>query len=324
MEKLQFTKESFTNYRSFQTDETGPGNGHKQDKRPGNFATYLTLFQSGLYRINDLNCYYDSPHVFKPNYTGQFSINFTRKGYFTFESFRRLEEEYASRIMLEKPGCEFKFIQQMPGDGGCTVFSFTDEGFELLREQYPLRKTPFFSNDSAFSTVITADASADLLHYKILQRVSGQGIDRFEIDCLVAELTEAVVHLLLGQKSHDGLPENTKKHHIGTIERAKEYLLEHFTQEVSLQDLARHCYVSPFHFTRLFKLFYGYSPFSYLQQVRLKQAEMLIRNTELPVADVCFRSGFKRLDYFSSTFAKQYALSPAKYRAKACSRRVSQ
>jgi transcriptional regulator GlxA family with amidase domain len=202
------------------------------------------------------------------------------------------------------------------------VFSFTDEGFELLREQYPLRKTSFFSDDSAFSTVITADASADLLHYKILQRVSGQGIDRFEIDCLVAELTEAVVHLLLGQKSQDGLPERTKKYHIGTIERAKEYLLEHFTQEVSLQDLARHCYVSPFHFTRLFKLFYGYSPFSYLQQVRLKHAEMLIRNTELPVADVCFRSGFKRIDYFSSIFAKQHALSPAKYRAKACSRRV--
>jgi AraC family transcriptional regulator len=319
---MLLTKESFTNYRNFEAGGLEQSENQARRDKPQNFSTYLTLYESNLYRINDLNCYYDAAHVFKPNFTGNFSINFTRKGYFTFQTFRRLEEEYASRIMLEKPGCVFKFVQQEPGEGGCTVFSFSQEGYELIKERYPLKESSFFTNRNAFSTILSADATADFLHYEILYRLRFGAVDHLEIDCLVTELVEAVVRLLLGQKALSGLPLNTKHHHLRTLERAKDYLIHHFTQEVTLQELARHCYVSQFYFTRLFRQFCGYSPFHYLQQIRLKYAETLIRKSNLPVADVCFNSGFKRLDYFSSAFAKQFGSSPTKYRANTRNRIV--
>jgi AraC-like DNA-binding protein len=322
MQEAQLTKESFTNYRYFEQDVIEPGENQRSNGKPQDFITYLTLFESDLYRINDLNCHYNSRHVFIANYTENFSINFTRKGYFSFKTFRRVEEEYASSIMLEKPGCEFQFVQEEPGEGGCTVFSFTDEGYKYIKERFPLKEIPFFTNQNAFSSVITANAAADFLLYRILNRLQQQGIDRLEIDCLVNDLVEAVIYLLLGHKPLPNLPFSIKRHHHRTIERAKDYLIHHFTQDVTLQELAQYCYVSHFHFTRLFKQFCGYSPFNYLQQIRLTYAETLIRTTDLPIADVCFRSGFKRLDYFSSAFAKQFGTAPTKYRLATDARKI--
>lgn len=317
MGKTVSFKESFTNFCNYF------GNDPLEVARPApgvkrkNFITYLTLFQSDLYRINDLDCYNDQGHVFTPNYTTQFSINFTRKGYFTFKTYRRLGEEYASCIMLEKPGCEFRFVQEAPGEGGCTVFSFTNECYDLIRELFSLKETEFFRNENAFSTIVVADAAADFLHYKIFTRLQHGQPEHLEMDCLVAEFVEAVINLSHGQDSQPVIPASLRRYHFPTIERAKEYLVTNFTKDVTLKELAKACFVSQFYFTRIFKQFCGCSPFHYLQQIRLKYAETLLLETKQPVADIGFQSGFRRLDTFSSAFAKTYGASPSQYRLKA-------
>ena len=313
MEQLQLTKESFTNYSYFESSDP---THNKSAKNNNIFVTYLTVFQSEHYCINDLNCCYDSQHIFKPTYTCRFSINLTRCGYFTFKTYRRLEEEYTSRIMLEKPGCEFKFIQQVPGSGGCTVLSFTEEGYALLNDLYSLQSIAFFSNPDWFSVVLSADASTDLLHYYILQHIRKRNGNRLETECLVAELIDNIMQLLMGNKPCNGLLNNKDRYHLKTLERAKEYMLDCYTEDIALNDLASYCYISPFYFTRVFKQLCGCSPFNYLQQVRLKQAEIMLRTTDMPVADISFKSGFNRLDYFSSAFRKQFELSPSKYRVR--------
>src|SRR4028118_46755 len=165
MKEGQLSKESFADYRYFESEENSSSAQALLANTPKNFVTYLTLFESDLYCINDLNCYYDSQHIFKPTITGRFSMNFTRKGYFTFETYKRLEEEFASRIMLEKPGCEFRFVQRLPGEGACTVFSFTAQAYDLIQERYPLKETAFFSDPDMFSIIMAASAEADLLHH---------------------------------------------------------------------------------------------------------------------------------------------------------------
>jgi AraC-like DNA-binding protein len=78
--------------------------------------------------------------------------------------------------------------------------------------------------------------------------------------------------------------------------------------------LAEYCYVSPFHFSRLFKTFTSASPHQFLLTVRLKQAELLLRNTTQPVADVAFSSGFNSIEHFTAAFKQKYKCPPAKYR----------
>jgi AraC family transcriptional regulator len=105
-----------------------------------------------------------------------------------------------------------------------------------------------------------------------------------------------------------------KKNHLLTIERAKEYITQHFSDDISLQDIAAHCYVSPFHFSRIFKTFTSFAPHRFLLSIRLQHAEMLLRDTSLPVTDIAFSSGFNSIEHFSAAFRQQYKLSPALFR----------
>lgn len=277
-------------------------------------VTYLPLIISDLYSIYDFNSHCVERFTMPHGYTAQFCINFTRSGYFTFTSYRRSDEEYTSRVLVEKPGCEFTLIQEHAGAGSCTVIRFTEEAYEAIKERFGLKEVSFFSNPNMFAIMLAASPEADYLHYTILKALAGKNYCKLEIDSLVLELVEAVMKTFTGNYIEQMLSESNKRHHLRTIERAKEYLLENFPNDISLQELAQHCYVSPFHFTRLFKQVCTYSPFYFLQQIRLKHAETMLRTTELPIADICFRSGFNRLDYFSTTFAKKYAVPPSKYK----------
>jgi AraC family transcriptional regulator len=271
------------------------------------------LFSSELYTIADFSSHYTQRKHIGSGYTGEFCINFPRQGYYLFQSLKREHEEYNSQVLIEKPGCEFKLTQQVPGTGSCTMFLFTETIYKAITEQYQLQDYSFFSNENIFSLLLKASPEAEYLHHRILQQVLYQETPQLETDRLVMEMVDAVMKLL-SIPSITPLPENYKKHHLTTIERAKEYLFENFTNDISLLELSRYCFVSVFHFSRLFKQFTGYSPYQYLRQVRLRHAAQLIRTTNLPVTDICFQSGFNRLDHFSSAFGREYGVAPSKYK----------
>jgi AraC family transcriptional regulator len=278
-----------------------------------------TLFTSELYTIVDFTCYTSAKHVFQSAYTPVFCINIPRKGYFTFHTFRQVQEEFTGRILIEKPGCEFKLKQQQPGAGGCTIIRFTDHAYEEIREKYKLKDVGFFSSNNLFSHILTSTAEADYYHKAILDNLSLPNPDKLQIDTLVVELADTVMQALTGKKTNLQITESNKRNHLRTIERAKEFMLENYSTDISLHQLAQHCYVSPFHFCRLFKQFSTYSPFRYLQELRLKHAETLLRTTGLPVTDICFRCGFSRLDYFSAVFTKRYGVAPSRYKLQGVS-----
>jgi AraC-like DNA-binding protein len=79
-------------------------------------------------------------------------------------------------------------------------------------------------------------------------------------------------------------------------------------------EIARHSHISVFHFSRLFKQFTSSNPYQFLIDVRLKHAALLLRNTSLPVTQICFESGFNSFEHFILSFSKHYGTSPSKYR----------
>jgi AraC family transcriptional regulator len=283
-----------------------------------NEAQRSVLFTSDYYSVVDFHSFCDTRTTFKVSVSESFCINFTRSGYLTFDAFKRTHDEYNTCILVEKPGCEFTLTQQNPGASTCTVFRFTEIAYEEILNRYRLKGTSFFSNPDLFSTLIFGTPEIEYLYNNIRQTIEKRNLDKLELDSLVMEMAGLVVSAI-GGRSVNILPENQKKNHFRTIERAKEYIMENFTSDISLHDLAKYCHVSPFHFSRLFKQFSNYSPYQYLQHIRLKHAETLLKTTALPITDVCFRSGFNRLDYFSAAFTKKYTLSPSKYKLRIAS-----
>ena len=82
----------------------------------------------------------------------------------------------------------------------------------------------------------------------------------------------------------------------------------------SPDELARRLNLSASTFRRLFKAHTGFSPVQYAQQVSLKRASNLLRNTTWPVGRIADELGFSSVFYFSRLFKQKTGYSPLAYR----------
>ena len=80
--------------------------------------------------------------------------------------------------------------------------------------------------------------------------------------------------------------------------------------------LARLSHVSAAHFARCFKDAFGVPPHRYLLTRRIERAVALLRDTDLPITDVAFQTGWTSLGTFGRTFRDVTGESPGDVRAR--------
>jgi len=95
---------------------------------------------------------------------------------------------------------------------------------------------------------------------------------------------------------------------------AKEYLLEHLTEEIHLDDVAAHLQVSREHLSRTFKRVAGQSLFSYFQHLRLERAKLTLLNSEKNVTEIADECGFSSVALFCRNFKQYTQMTPLDYR----------
>jgi AraC family L-rhamnose operon transcriptional activator RhaR/AraC family L-rhamnose operon regulatory protein RhaS len=88
----------------------------------------------------------------------------------------------------------------------------------------------------------------------------------------------------------------------------------HYAEKLSLRDLARHAHLSPNHFIRMFRQYYGMTPARYVNDLRIDRARELLRGTERSVTDIALSCGFGDSNYFARAFRKVEGLTPRAYR----------
>ena len=107
-------------------------------------------------------------------------------------------------------------------------------------------------------------------------------------------------------------------HHVSeTVLRVQAYLDAHFSEEVSLEALARDFYLSPSYLSHAFRDWTGYSPKQYLVLCRLSYARELLLTTPQSVSQIAVRCGFGDVNNFIRTFRKHTDTTPAEYRRNA-------
>lgn len=92
------------------------------------------------------------------------------------------------------------------------------------------------------------------------------------------------------------------------------HLGEHFTERLSLTEVAAHFGLSPQYFSTFFKENFGRTFTQHVNSLRIEQAARLLRETDLPVMDVGFSVGFDNFSYFIKRFRSVYGVSPSHYR----------
>jgi two-component system response regulator YesN len=88
----------------------------------------------------------------------------------------------------------------------------------------------------------------------------------------------------------------------------------HFSRNVGLEDLAAFLRFSPSHCSRTVTLQMGSSFSQYLRAVRLRHARKLLEETEISIAAIAEKTGFRDSNYFSRVFTHHEGISPRQFR----------
>jgi len=103
---------------------------------------------------------------------------------------------------------------------------------------------------------------------------------------------------------------------IAAVERMQRYIEEHLFEPMTLKALAREAGYSPWYASRIFKSLLGKTPFEYIRSLRMSHAAQVLRQSNKTILDVALDFVFDSHEGFTRAFAREFGLSPSKYRAR--------
>jgi len=98
------------------------------------------------------------------------------------------------------------------------------------------------------------------------------------------------------------------------VARAIDYIAGSATEQPSLDEIAAHVHLSPFHFQRLFSRWAGVTPKRFLQALTVERAKALLASADLPLLDVAHATGLSGPSRLHDHFVGLEAVTPAEYR----------
>lgn len=96
------------------------------------------------------------------------------------------------------------------------------------------------------------------------------------------------------------------------IRQARRYIEERFAEGLSLNQLADHVSLSPYYLLRAFRAEMGMPPYTYLESIRIRQAQQLIEAGK-PLAEVAVETGFSSQSHLTRRFKQIIGVTPGQY-----------
>ena len=145
-------------------------------------------------------------------------------------------------------------------------------GFEYQNERHALQEGVYYNGE--FSGL-------DLFG-RIFEEYKEQSLD-FE------DAANALLKLFLITVCRNGKTDSKKGKDLNHI---KEYIEQHFDQKIDFKELASVSGYSYDYFRRIFKQYFSISPQQYMIDIRIRQAERMLRTTDLSCAEIAYCCGF--------------------------------
>ncbi len=100
------------------------------------------------------------------------------------------------------------------------------------------------------------------------------------------------------------------------IDQAIDYILQHRREEIRLEDVARYCHFSKYHFCRLFKALTGESVYGFIKRVRLEESAFRLKVEQgRSITEIGADIGYSASNY-SSAFRQHYHMAPVTFRRR--------
>lgn len=100
---------------------------------------------------------------------------------------------------------------------------------------------------------------------------------------------------------------------VEAVQRMQDYIDGHLSEVISIADLAREAYFSPWHSVRIFKELTGLSPADYIRRRRLSRSALKLRDENVKVIEAAMDAGFESVDGYQRAFFKEFGCNPKNY-----------
>ncbi len=177
----------------------------------------------------------------------------------------------------------------------------------------------FFS----YSSLITSDAMPEIYEREraLLLQIAEEYADGGDLaePSILALLIQFFVHLARDTKdtvpaSLPAMQPNKQREYIEKFNIVFDYIEQHYTEDISLEEVASQIGFSKFHFSRLFRQFTDTAFYDYLCARRIKAAETLLLDPNLPITEVALQSGFASISTFNRVFKKFKECTPTEFK----------
>jgi len=250
----------------------------------------------------------------RPDYTLLFTIH----GKVEYQTNNEKREITAGKFVLANPGARSKCVTRRATALSLTIAPALVVDVSL---RMGLART---TNDILLRDTQTLEDPAMTRLISDLSRELSQGEPGHET--VIAALVDHITVHLLRHYATFRRADSLELSRVGFVDRrirrAIELMVAQLDQELSLKDLAAASYLSPFHFARLFKKLTGVTPHSYLAALRTMEAQRLLAETELPIAEISIRVGYASPSHFTRGFRQATGLTPRAFRTSLISRRL--
>jgi AraC-like DNA-binding protein len=215
-------------------------------------------------------------------------------------------------IMWHAPLKQPLRLRWVPGTGSDMVaVSFTSQRWRELLEQYPTlaqRAQALLAADQA--PLAQQSAPPQLLH--VLRQVIALGASQ-RPGALALDNHCALLLNLLAEMRFDA-PAPCQEHERRRVETAQAWMIDQMAKRPSLGEIAEALCVSPRQLQRDFLACAGMTPMRYLALMRLSEANFLLAETSLPIAEIATLLGYTSPAHFSAAFRQLYQCSPRQVR----------
>ena len=182
---------------------------------------------------------------------------------------------------------------------------------------FPRLRTIFLNIAEAFSHCSSPETLTTETEHFHLTSLRASGTVSVELaDQLTIKASLLQFFALMSRYQLFSRTEKTDDNRVETIKTAITYIREHYQEKIYIRDLASLIGLNEQYFCRFFKKAIGLSPVEYLNEYRIRQAVRLLKDSSLPVTEVCLDCGYNNMGNFLREFRRYTGTTPLQYRKR--------
>lgn len=189
---------------------------------------------------------------------------------------------------------------------------FTDMSMPK-RDGISLLKWIHSSDLSSKTIVVSGYDDFDYMRNAICYKSFDYILKPIDPDILNNTLEKAVNEWKL--QSSPGGNQQEQIREMNVIQQIEQFLLENYSKEINLQEIADRFYLSREYISRRFKQEFQSTITDFITNARMNKAKELLHNPKLKIYEIAFQVGYQDEKYFSKVFKKVEGISPNEFRS---------